>query len=70
MDKVAPAVAYSANGALVLFGFTLNDIGAAVGILLGLGTFVLHWLYQRKRTRIVQEELKAIREAACQSKQG
>ena len=35
-------VAYGSSGSLTVFGFALSDIAAVVGIVLGVGTFVVN----------------------------
>ena len=40
-------VAYGSSGSLTVFGFALSDIAAMVGIVLGVGTFVVNWHYKR-----------------------
>ena len=49
MERVTSPVAYATNGALIVFGMTLSDWAAAIGILLGVATFALNWYFQAKR---------------------
>lgn len=49
MERVTSPVAYAANGALIIFGLSMSDFAALVGIALGIGTFALNWFFQYRR---------------------
>lgn len=55
MDRVTTPLAYSSSGTLVIYGVQLSDVALVVGILTGLGTFVINWYYQAKRSRNVKD---------------
>ena len=48
MDRLTTPLAYSTSGTLMVFGFTLSDLALLVGILTGLGTFIINWYYKDK----------------------
>ena len=48
MDRLTTPLAYSTSGTLMVFGFTLSDLALLVGILTGLGTFIINWYYKAK----------------------
>ena len=51
MERVTSPVAYATNGALLLFGMSIPDWAALVGLVLAIGTFALNWYFQAKRDR-------------------
>lgn len=51
MEKHASWLSYSASGSAVVCGFTLNDWGMLVGILIALATFIVNWYYKAKEDR-------------------
>jgi len=47
MEKHSSAVSYITGGGLFSFGaLSLNDVAMLVGILTGVGTFVVNWYYK------------------------
>ena len=42
MDRLTTPLAYSTSGTLMVFGFTLSDLALLVGMLTGLGTFIIN----------------------------
>ena len=48
MDRLTTPLAYSTSGTLMVCGFTLSDLALLVGILTGLGTFIINWYYKAK----------------------
>lgn len=54
MERYSGPVAYAGSGTALLFGFTLSDVGAMVGILVAVATFGLNWWYKRKALRILE----------------
>lgn len=47
----ATVASYTTSGSLVVFGLSMNDFAAVVGIALGLATFCINWYYQAKRSK-------------------
>ena len=48
MERVTTPLAYSTSGTLMVFGFALGDLALLVGMLTGLGTFIINWYYKDK----------------------
>lgn len=48
MDRFTTPLAYSTSGTLMVFGFTVSDLALLVGMLTGLGTFIINWYYKDK----------------------
>lgn len=51
MEKHASWLSYTASGSAVVCGFTLNDLGMLVGIVVGIGTFLVNWYYKAKDSK-------------------
>lgn len=52
INLTATSVAsYTTSGGLFVFGMTMNDFAAVVGITLGVATFCINWYYQHKRSK-------------------
>lgn len=47
-SAVASKIAYTASGALMILGYTLNDLAVLLGMLLGIATFLLNWYYKHQ----------------------
>ena len=57
MEKHSSAVSYITGGSLFSWGtITLNDVAMLVGILTGLGTFVVNWYYKRKEDKRLEAD--------------
>lgn len=57
MEKHSSAISYIMSGSWFSYGaITLNDIAMVVGILTGLGTFVVNWYYKRKEFKLRERE--------------
>lgn len=55
-EKVTAAASYTASaGAAALGIWTLNDIALAVGIFLGIATFVVNWVYKHKHVKLMKQ---------------
>lgn len=53
MEKHSSFVAYFTSGSLFGTGaMTLNDVAMIVGIITGVGTFVVNWWYKRKEFKL------------------
>lgn len=59
MEKHSSFVAYFTSGSLFGTGaMTLNDIAMVVGIVTGVGTFVVNWWYKRKEFRLRERDME------------
>lgn len=45
---VSTVASYTASGSLVVMGLTMHDAALIVGMVLGLGTFLVNWYYKHK----------------------
>ena len=48
MEKHASFISYSASGGAIVGGFTTNDWGILLGVIVGVGTFLVNWYYKAK----------------------
>ena len=48
MDNKASVCAYVASGWGVLMGLTVQEVALWLGILTGVGTFIVNWYYKAK----------------------
>lgn len=59
MEKHSSAISYITSGGWFSYGaLTLNDIAMIVGIVTGLGTFVVNWYYKRKEFKLREQEVR------------
>lgn len=45
---VATVASYTSSGGLIVFGLTMNDLAAVVGMVLAFATFGINWFYRHK----------------------
>ena len=59
MEKYTSPASYSYAGLLSAFGaITLNEWAVIVGILTGVGTFIVNWYYKHKESKAKIEMIK------------
>lgn len=56
VTQYATTAQYLGSGAAVLFGLTLNEWAALVGILVGIGGFIVNTYYKRESKRMEREK--------------
>lgn len=64
MEKYAGATAYTGAGAATIFGLTLTDFGALLGIALGIATFCLNWWYKQRTLKALEAKKVIVLEDA------
>lgn len=55
---MATKAGYTSAAVVTIFGWTLSDIGIAVGILTTIAMAALNWYYQRKRHQLEMRRAK------------
>lgn len=57
MEKHSSTISYFTSGGWFSYGaITLNDVAMVVGIVTGLGTFVVNWYYKRKEDKRLEAD--------------
>lgn len=51
MERHASFISYTASGGAIVGGYTTNDWGVLLGILVGVGTFLVNWYYKAKEDK-------------------
>ena len=60
MEKGNLVTAYTAAFITIVSGMTVNEFVALGGLLIGLATFVINWLYKHKNFKLEEQRTAAI----------
>ena len=54
-DRITTTAAYTASGATFIFGMSLNEAAAAVGIAFTIGTFVVNFWFKYQHLKLARQ---------------
>lgn len=57
-DPKTSIASYSTAAATFLFGMTVNELTAYVGIVCAFGTFIINWYYKRAHLKMIERRLR------------